>query len=243
MHLVAGEVVERGERRRRRPGDHDLDHRLVGRDREIDALRALRSDGEVGDSEVTGALQQSRQQLLARGRQRDHGNWPGLQLVLLVEVDLEVLERVRHQAALRALVVEEQRPRVRHQHPYHAPLEHAVEVAAPRLQLGLEGGDGLRLCSRGSKQQWDQGPIAGAQPGASNGVPKETPHEAHLTRRRPACPGIRSRPAQGRDRHRPDRGRGHRHQGRPKARTVTMRGPRGNLATLRCRPSRRTSTR
>src|SRR6185503_15268922 len=94
VHRLAGEVVDGGELGRGGPRDHYLGDALHYRVGEVDALRALGGDGQVTCSQVAAALQQPRQQQLARGGQRDDGDRPVLELVLLVEEQLEFLERV-----------------------------------------------------------------------------------------------------------------------------------------------------
>ncbi len=153
MNRLAGKIVDRGEPGRRGSSHDDFDHALSHRVGKVDALRALGGDREVAGRDVALAVQESRQELLARGRQRDHADRPVLELVLLVEPDLEVLQRIGHQPALRALVVEVQRAAVRHQHAHHAALEHAVEVSLPRLKVGIESGHRRRAGRVGEEEK------------------------------------------------------------------------------------------
>ena len=71
MHLAAAEVVDRGERRHTRPGDHDVTDVQQGGLGEIHRLPPALRDREPSDRDLAVAFGQSRQQPIATGRDDD----------------------------------------------------------------------------------------------------------------------------------------------------------------------------
>ena len=86
-------------------------------------------------------------------------------LELLVEIRFEELRHLVGQAALDGAIDEVEGLRVWNEDPNHSPLDHAVEIARPRLadradwrEPGLRGGcagrrRGGRLCGRAGRDQ------------------------------------------------------------------------------------------
>ena len=100
------EIVESGESRARRTGDHDLLDSGHGRLREVDDLSPLRGDGDGADRDVGVAVGQAFEQIAA-GDRHDHDlDRQRAGLVLLVEVLLEELERLVGLSMLRGGVDE-----------------------------------------------------------------------------------------------------------------------------------------
>ena len=71
-HLLTGEIVHRGDRRRAWPGDHDFAHIGARRLREGRELLQLGPDGHHGRDHVHLAARQSGVQLIARHRHDHH---------------------------------------------------------------------------------------------------------------------------------------------------------------------------
>jgi hypothetical protein len=136
VHLLAGKIVQRCQRRRPRTGDDQLLHIAGGGGGEIHDRAALRRDREIGGGDVAFSGQQQWQQVRARYRNEHHVYAqiavpePG------VEIVLERTHEVIAHAALRAAQVDEiQGAAVGHQYPDVAPRDHAVQIAGPGLLL------------------------------------------------------------------------------------------------------------
>ncbi|MCY1284943.1 hypothetical protein D9M68_379120 [compost metagenome] len=164
MHGLSGEVVEALQRRRLRPGDHQLAHRLaVARRGEIHLLQPVLGLGQVAGGDIAKPRHQVGQQAVARGRDDDDGQRALAELVgvFLVQVALEVTHQLRGQTALAPLVAEVKRAAVWHQHADDAALEHHVEVAGTglvgKVQATWLGGTCLAWRSgrgRGHRSGW-----------------------------------------------------------------------------------------
>ena len=132
-HLLTGQIVHRGDRRRARPGDHHLAHVGARRLREGDELLQLGPDGHHGRDHVDLAAREGRIQLIARHRHDHHVHLEVARLQVLVQIVLERLQGLVGDPALLPLVDEVVRAVERHGHANRAALDHLVEVAGERL--------------------------------------------------------------------------------------------------------------
>ena len=132
-HFLAGQIVQRGDRRRTRSGDDHFVHIGPGRIREGDELLALRRDGHHRRDQVDLAVLERGIQLIARHRHHDHVHLevPGLQV--FVQIGLEQLGPLVGHPAFLSLVDEVVRAVEGHADANHATLDHLVEVARERL--------------------------------------------------------------------------------------------------------------
>ena len=131
MHRHRGEIVERGDGRRRRTGHDKLAHAADHRIGEVHAFGPARRHREVGgkhvdpprdegvDHRVPGQRQKRHRQRLRPGAERR----PQVRLELAAELDGD--------PALLGAVIDEGDRLVGHPHPHEAPRHHAVEVADP----------------------------------------------------------------------------------------------------------------
>jgi hypothetical protein len=134
--------------------------------------RPLRSDREVSHGDVAAAVEESLDHVPARHGHEHDVEGQGALRPLLVVVLLEEREAVVGEAALRPLVDEIERLRIRHEHPHPPALDHAVEVAGvfladrlvvERAAMPLRSGSGLGLERDGltreeKRQQQDRDP-------------------------------------------------------------------------------------
>ena len=132
-HRLAGQVVDRGDRRRARSGDHHFIHVGAGRLRESRNHLQFWPHRHHGRDHVDGAFQEGRPQHVARHRHHHHVQFEIAGLQLLVQIVLERLERLVGQPALLPLVDEVVGAVERHAHANRAALHHLVEVAGERL--------------------------------------------------------------------------------------------------------------
>ena len=125
-YLLAGQIVERRDRWRARPGYHDFAHIGPGRLRKARECPSLGRHRQHRGDEVDLAGQEGRGQLIARQRHgRDvHLEVAGLQVG--VQIVLELLDRLVGQAALLSLVDEVMGAVEGHPHANHAALDHLV---------------------------------------------------------------------------------------------------------------------
>ena len=115
MDGLSRELVQRRNRRRRRPGDQDLDvDDLLVRRNEIDDLQALLGDGQVADGDVGVSLVEVGEELVTRRGDDVDGERPLAELlrVLLVDPALEIADQFGAQSPFAALVDEIQRAAV-----------------------------------------------------------------------------------------------------------------------------------
>ena len=132
-HLLAGQIVHRGDRRRSWPGDHHFAHVGARRLREGDELLQLGPDGHHGRDHVDLAAREGRVQLIARHRHDHHVHLEVAGLQVRVQIVLEQLQRLVGHPTLLPLVDEVVRAVERHGHANRATLDHLVEVAGERL--------------------------------------------------------------------------------------------------------------
>ena len=136
--FFARQVVYGGDRRRAGAGDQDLVDVHPSGVAEVDVLLQFGRDRDLRRNQVHLAVDERRQQHLARQRQEDHVDpvaRAGLEA--LVEPCLHELAVLVRDAALHALVDEIERAIERHADPYDPSLDELVEVACKRLQHGL----------------------------------------------------------------------------------------------------------
>ena len=147
-HLLTGEVVERVDGGAIRSGDDDLLHVRDPRIREVDQLLAIGRHGEVGHHHVAAAVEQRRQQLIARNGHEEHVH---LQVPVghrLVQLGFEQPTLVGGGAPLGALVDEVEGAVVGGQDADGAALLHPIEVSRPLGENGLETQPGAALLGR-----------------------------------------------------------------------------------------------
>ena len=132
-HRLAGQIVDRGNRRRSRPGDHHLAHVGARRLGEGGDRLQFGPDRHHRRDHVHLALQEGWSQQIARHRHDHHVHLEVARLEVRVQIVLERLERLVRQPALLPLVDEVVRAVERHAHANRAALDHLVEVAGERL--------------------------------------------------------------------------------------------------------------
>ena len=131
-HLLAGEIVDRVEDRRARPGHDDFSNVGLGGNREVDEPGSLRRDRDVRRHDVASAVNQRLIEVVARRREEGDEDTSGLRgLQLCVDVRFQLQPGLVHDAPWHALVDEVVGLAVRRQDPDAAALNHAVEVARP----------------------------------------------------------------------------------------------------------------
>ena len=132
-HLLPRQVIERRDRRRSRPGDHDLVHVGPCRGREGDDFFPLGRDRHHGRHHVDLAARQRGIQLIARHRQQHDVHFQVAGLQLRVQIVLERLQGLVRQSTLLPLVDEVVRAVEGHGRADHATLDHLVEITGERL--------------------------------------------------------------------------------------------------------------
>ena len=160
-HLLAGEIVRRGDRWRAWPGDHNFAHIGTRRLREGRELLQLGSDGHHGRDHVHLAAREGRVQLIARHRHDHHVDLEVAGLQVRVQIVLELLQGLVRQPPFLPLVNEVVRAVERYGGANRATLDQGIEVAGKRLvhrethgfRKGVEGrrrfrnwNVGRRLC-------------------------------------------------------------------------------------------------
>ena len=153
-HLLAGQIVHGGNRRRARAGDHHFVDIGAGRVREGDEFLALGRDGHHRGDHVDQAADEGRVELVALHRHQHHVHLevPGLQV--LVELALEQLRPLVGDPALLPLVDEVVRAVEGHADADRAPLDHLVEVASERLPDDEPRGFRKRVVRRRGWRNW-----------------------------------------------------------------------------------------
>ena len=132
-HRLAGQIVDRGNRRRSRPGDDHLAHVGARRLGEGGDRLQFGPDRHHRRDHVHLALQEGWRQQIARHRQDHHMHLEVARLEVRVQIGLEQLEGLERQPALLPLVDEIVRAVERHAHANRAALDDLVEVSGERL--------------------------------------------------------------------------------------------------------------
>ena len=144
-HRLAGQIVDRGNRRRSRPGDDHLAH--VGARRLGEGGNRLQfgPDRHHRRDHVHLALQEGWSQQIARHGHDDHMHFEVARLEVRVQIGLEQLEGFERQPALLPPVDEVVRAVERHADAKRAALDDLVEVSGERLvrQVPHRFGEGI----------------------------------------------------------------------------------------------------
>ena len=132
-HRLAGQIVDRGNRRRSRPGDDHLAHVGARRLGEGGDRLQFGPDRHHRRDHVHLALQEGWSQQIARHGHDHHMHFEVARLEVRIEIGLEQLEGLERQPALLPPVDEIVRAIERHAHAKRAALDDLVEVSGERL--------------------------------------------------------------------------------------------------------------
>ena len=132
-HVLASQIVDRGDRRRSRSGDHHLAHIGARRLGERGNRLELRPDRHHRRDHVHLTVQEGWSQQIPRHRQDDHMHLEVARLEVRVQIVLERFERLVRQPTLLPLVDEVVRAVERHADANRAALDHFVEVSGERF--------------------------------------------------------------------------------------------------------------